>query len=153
MKAKKINGQIKTYNRLPKSYGNIMAGFDLLPDNELESFGFYNIVYPDYDNDIQELGDLVFDENINKYIYQVNDLTWPETLAELKENKINQLKNYTNLKLGPTDWYVIRQIERSIDIPQDIQDERSSILTSYDEQIIEINNLSTKVNVVKYEFR
>ena len=153
MKAKKINGQIKTYNRLPKSYGNIMAGFDLLPDNELESFGFYNIVYPDYDNDIQELGDLVFDENINKYIYQVNDLTWPETLAELKENKINQLKNYTNLKLGPTDWYVIRQIERSIDIPQDIQDERSSILTSYDEQIIEINNLSTKAKVVKYEFR
>ena len=153
MKAKEINGQIKTYNRLPKSYGNIIAGFDLLPDNELESFGFYNIVYPDYDNDIQELGDLVFDENINKYIYQVNDLTWPETLSELKENKINQLKNYTNLKLSPTDWYVIRQIERSIDIPQDIQDERSSILTSYDEQIIEINNLSTKAKVVKYEFR
>jgi hypothetical protein len=153
MKAKEINGQIKTYNRLPKSYGNIIAGFDLLPDNELQSFGFYNIVYPDFDNDIQELGDLVFDENINKYIYQVNDLIWPETLAELKENKINQLKNYTNLKLSPTDWYVIRQIERSIDMPSNIELERSTILQNHDDQIVEINNLSTKANVVKYEFR
>ena len=153
MKAKEINGQIKVYNRLPKSYGNIMAGFDLLPDNELESFGFFNVVYPDFDNDVQELGDLVFDSDINAYAYQVNNLTWQETLVELKENKIDQLKNYTNTKLGPTDWYIIRQIERSIDIPQDIQDERSSILTSHDEQIIEINNLSTKAKVVKYEFR
>lgn len=153
MKAKEINGQIKVYNRLPKSYGNIMAGFDLLPDNELESFGFFNVVYPDFDNDVQELGDLVFDSDINAYAYQVNNLTWQETLVELKENKIDQLKNYTNTKLGATDWYIIRQIERSIDIPQDIQDERSSILTSHDEQIIEINNLSTKAKVVKYEFR
>jgi len=153
MKAKEINGQIKTYNRLPKSYGNIMAGFDLLPDNELQSFGFYNVVYPDFDNDVQELGDLVFDQNINAYTYQVNDLTWAETLTELKENKINQLKNHTNTKLGATDWYVIRQIERSIDIPSDIQQERSTILQNHEEQIVEINNLSTKANVVKYEFR
>lgn len=153
MKAKEINGQIKTYNRLPKSYGNIIAGFNLLPDNELESFGFFNIVFPDYDKDVQELGDLVFDKNINKYIYQVNDLTWPETLAELKENKINQLKNYTNLKLSPTDWYVIRQIERSIDMPSNIELERSTILQNHDDQVVEINNLSTKANVVKYEFR
>lgn len=153
MKAKEINGQIKTYNRLPKSYGNIMAGFDLLPDNELQSFGFYNVVYPTFDNDVQELGDLVFDQNINAYTYQVNDLTWTETLAELKENKINQLKNHTNTKLGATDWYVIRQIERGIDIPSDIQQERSTILQNHDEQVVEINNLSTKANVVKYEFR
>lgn len=153
MKAKEINGQIKTYNRLPKSYGNIMAGFDLLPDNELESFGFYNVVIPDFDNDIQKLGGLVFDQNINAYTYEVNDVTWSESLDKLKENKINQLKNYTNTKLGPTDWYVIRQIERSIDIPSDIQQERSTILQNHDEQIVEINNLSTKANVVKYEFR
>lgn len=153
MKAKEINGQIKTYNRLPKSYGNIIAGFDLLPDNELQSFGFYNIVYPDFDNDIQELGDLVFDPDKNAYAYQVNNLTWPETLAELKENKINQLKNYTNTKLSSTDWYVIRQIERSIDIPSNIELERSTILQNHDDQIAEINNLSTKAKVVKYEFK
>lgn len=153
MKAKEINGQIKTYNRLPKSYGNIMGGFDLLPDNELQSFGFYNVVIPDFDNDVQELGDLTFDQNINAYTYQVNDLTWSETLVELKENKITQLKNHTITKLGATDWYVIRQIERSIDIPSDIQQERSTILQNHDEQVVEINNLSTKANVVKYEFR
>ncbi len=153
MKAKEINGQIKTYNRLPKSYGNIMGGFDLLPDNELQSFGFYNVVIPDIDNDVQELGDLTFDQNINAYTYQVNDLTWSETLVELKKNKITQLKNHTITKLGATDWYVIRQIERSIDIPSDIQQERSTILQNHDEQVVEINNLSTKANVVKYEFR
>jgi hypothetical protein len=153
MKAKEINGQIKTYNRLPKSYGNIMAGFDLLPDNELQSFGFYNVVYPDFDNDVQELGDLVFDQNINAYTYQVNDLTWSETLAELKENKLKSLKDITTTKLGSTDWYVIRQIERNIDIPSSIQQERSIILQNHEEQIVEINNLSTKANVVKYEFR
>ena len=46
MKAKDYNGTIKVYNRVPKSYGNIIAGFDLLSDSELEGHGFYDVVIP-----------------------------------------------------------------------------------------------------------
>ena len=43
MKAKDYNGTIKKFINIPKSYGNIMAGFDLLSDEELKTYGFYEI--------------------------------------------------------------------------------------------------------------
>ena len=53
MKAIDINDSIKTYSSIPKSWGSIVAGFDLLSDSELETHGFYNIEYPsDYDSQI-----------------------------------------------------------------------------------------------------
>ena len=63
------------------------------------------------------------------------------------------MRNDTNKKLAETDWYVIRSAERSIDIPQDIQDARAAILSNHDTSESEINSLSTKKSVVSYEFK
>lgn len=153
MKAVEINGNIKVYSKLPKSWNNIIGGFDLLSDSELESYGFYDLISPEFNIKTQELSNIVFDSESNAYKYIINNLTWSETLTELKNNKIDELKVKTNAKLASTDWYVIRNLERNIDIPQDIQDERSSILTLHDEQIDEINSLTKKADVVNYEFR
>ena len=60
----------------------------------------------------------------------------------LKSNFIAQIKDTTNKLLAQSDWYVIRKLERNIDIPTDIADKRSAIIT-------ESNRLETAINEVK----
>ena len=153
MKAININGQIKLYGSLPKSWGNIIGGFNTLSDEEVKEYGFYNVVNPDFDNATQNFGDIYFDENNEVFTYSVEDIVFNETLSQLKESKIESLRDYTNEKLSETDWYVIRSAERSIDIPQDIQDARAEILSEHNTKESEINALSTKKSVVSYEFK
>ena len=60
----------------------------------------------------------------------------------LKSVYIAQIKDTTNKLLAQSDWYVIRKLERNIDIPTDIADKRSAIIT-------ESNRLETAINEVK----
>ena len=81
MKAISLNGKIKQYNSLPKSWGNVIGGFNLLSDNDLESYGFYDVVMPEsFNPKTHTLGELHFDSNNNVFTYAVNDRTWRETL-------------------------------------------------------------------------
>jgi len=88
MKAKDYNGTIKVYSVLPKSYENIIGGFDLLSDSDLEEHGFYDVVVPTYDSRIKELSNIYFDSANSQFTYSVNDKTWAESLADLKTAKI-----------------------------------------------------------------
>tara|TARA_Y100000114_G_scaffold83152_1_gene76818 strand:- start:2411 stop:2866 length:456 start_codon:yes stop_codon:yes gene_type:complete len=150
MYAIEINEEIKVYNELPKSWGNVIGGFNTLSAEEAEAYGFYTVVKPEYDSSTQNLGSIYFDTN--NFTYEVNDIEFVETLEELKENKIKALREYTNYKLSNTDWYVTRKFERSIDIPESIQSERSEILNHHNTKESEINELTTKGSVVSYEF-
>jgi len=152
MYAININGEIKTYNNLPKSWGKIIGGFNNLSNEEVKEYGFYDVVKPDYNISIEKLGDIYFDSDSSVFTYPVNNRTWDESLSELKEIKIESLKNDTNRMLAETDWYVIRKAERDIDVPQDIQDARNTILSDHNTKESEINALSTKNSVVSYEF-
>ena len=60
----------------------------------------------------------------------------------LKSNFVAQIKDTTNKLLASTDWYVIRKVERNIDIPTDIADKRSAIIT-------ESNRLEIAIKAVK----
>ena len=153
MRANNINGEIKIFNTLPSTWNgkkHYMGGFASSPVEVLEEEGFYEVVDPQYDPAIEELGELYLEDN--KYYYTVNAKTWSESLAELKENKINHLQNYTNSLLLATDWYYIRQLHRGINVPQEIEDERTAILASHNEHETAINALTKKADVVKYEF-
>lgn len=153
MHAIEINEEIKVYNKLPKSWGNIIAGFDTLPDEELQTHGFYNIITPNYNYATQILGNIYFDSENNFFTYPVTDKTWSQTLEELKSIKISDLQFYTNHLLSDTDWYVTRKYERNIDIPESIQSERETILNNHDTKETEINALTSKAEVVDYEFK
>jgi hypothetical protein len=59
----------------------------------------------------------------------------------LKSNFKVQIKDTANKLLAQTDWYVIRKAERSVDIPTDIADQRSAIVT-------EANRLDTAIDGV-----
>jgi hypothetical protein len=154
MRANNINGEIKLFNTLPSTWNGInhyMGGFASSPVEVLEEEGFYEVVDPQYDPAIEELGELYLEDN--KYYYTVIQKTWSETLAELKENKINDLNNNTQYKLQETDWYYIRKLDRNIDVPQQVEDERAIILNNHNDHETAINALTKKTDVVKYEFR
>lgn len=150
MKAKDYNGTIKVYNTVPKSYGSIIGGFDLLSDSDLEGFGFYDVVTPSYDPTIQELGSIEWDSANSEFTYPVNNLTWSESLSELKEAKIKIAKDSANQMLIPTDWYIIRKQEKGTAIPSDIQTDRDAIRTACAAHENAINAKTTKAQVQSY---
>tara|TARA_R110002012_G_scaffold280322_1_gene468807 strand:+ start:278 stop:739 length:462 start_codon:yes stop_codon:yes gene_type:complete len=151
MKAIEINGTIKVYSKLPNSWKGVMGNFSKLSDEEIKAYGFYDVEIPEYNSNIQKLTNLTFNESSKKFIYQVEDLTWDETLEELKENKKNRLKFNVKNKLRETDWYYIRKLQRNIDVPAEIEVERNTLLNQYDIEKEKINAFTQKVEVIKYE--
>jgi len=151
MKAININGQIKQYSKLPSSWGNVLGGFDLLSDEQLKTYGFYDVVIPDYDSRVEDLGELYFDSASETFTKDVSDKTWLLTLAELKEQQINNFKHLTGSKLQQTDWYIIRNQETGGAIPADITSARQALRDQCDTVESEINALTTKKAVMSYD--
>lgn len=149
MKAIQIGGAIKRYTTIPKSWGNVICGFNLLGSDTWEEAGFYDVVTPDYDSAIQKLGDLEWDADSSTFTYPVINKTWTQTVAELKESKIASLKSIYNRKLSETDWYIIRAQE-GIAAPQDVIDARAALRTECGTKEAEINAKTTKAAVVSY---
>ena len=149
MKAININGNIKVYKNLPKSYGSVIGGFDLLSDSELAEQGFYNVIVPSY-NKAQELGDIYFDSDNNQFTYPVNNKTFAKTLDELKQDKIYNLKNIYNEKLSQTDWIIIRDKELGNNTTQSVLDDRAALRTACGNHETAINAKTTKQDVVLY---
>jgi hypothetical protein len=149
MKAIQINGAIKRYTTIPKAWGNVIGGFNLLSSTEWEAAGFYDVVTPSCDSATQYLGDLEWDGDASVFTYPVIDRTWSQTVAELKESKIKNLKSIYGRKLSETDWYIIRAQE-GIAAPQEITDARAALRTDCATKEDEINALTTKKAVVSY---
>jgi len=150
MKAIQIDGAIKRFTKVPNSWGNVMGGFNHLSDTELQEYGFYNVVTPDYNSATQYLGDLEWDADNSIFTYPVIDRTFSQTLAEMKASKIANLKSLYNRKLAETDWYIIRAQEGT-SAPQDILDTRTALRSDCGAKEAEINALTTKANVAQYE--
>lgn len=151
MKAKDYNGTIKVYSTLPKSYGSIIGGFDLLSNSKLQEYGFYDVVVPAYDSRIQELGNIYFDSDSSQFTYPVSNKDWTESLADLKAAKIGELKAIYNFKLSQTDWYVTRKSEKGTAIPSDIQTERDDLRTECNTHEAAINAKTAKEQIVSYD--
>ena len=151
MKAIQINGAIKRYTTIPKAWGNTIGGFHLLSSTKWEAAGFYDVVSPSYDSATQKLGDLEWDAANSQFTYPVINKTWTQTVAELKTQRIENLKAIYNRKLSETDWYIIRSQEGT-SAPQSILDNRTALRTECATKEAEINALTTKVAIVSYSF-
>ena len=154
MKARLESGEVVKYSKIPsewKGTKHYIGGFHNATTEEHEAEGFFDVITPDYDSVIQEIDNLHFDEEQNAFVYDVNDKTISETVAELKEIKIKELKSYAYRKLSDTDWYAIRKAENGTDIPSDIQTERDTIRTDVATKEGEINALKTKASILKYD--
>jgi hypothetical protein len=169
MKAKEINGNIKTFRRLPNVWedeSGLHLNFRKVADPT--EFGFYDVVTPQYDKISERLSAMFFDKKKKAFTYKVVAIDLEGThdvldedgnvietkpnydIAELKASKIQAIKTEAGKLLSPTDWYVTRLAERAVEIPQEIADERLNIVTKSDTFETEINALTTVEEVLRY---
>lgn len=149
MKAIEINGEIKLFSKYPKNFKHDGITWSILGDEQAAKIGFKDVVTPTYDPRIEELSPIKLDGDV--YTYDVIEVPFKETLAELKSNKIADLKSMIGGKLSKTDWYIIREADSGEVTPQSIKDERAALRAQSDSIEAEINALTTKKSVVLFE--
>ena len=148
MKAINDNGTIKTFNSVPKTWGT-KIGLQYASDSDLEAIGFFDVEKPTLKAS-QEYGDIEWDSANNRFTYPVNNKTYTQTVAELKTQKIANLKHLYNSKLAETDWYVTRKQEKGTAIPSGVQTDRDNLRSECATKEGEINAKTTKAGVVDY---
>lgn len=147
MKAIEINGEIKTFGSVPKNWKDSTGTYFNIGDGA--AFGFKDVVTPAYDSRIEELSNLHLAGDV--YTYDVIEKPIKETLAELKEQKVSQLKSMVGGQLSVTDWYIIREADSGEATPASIKDDRAALRTQSDSIEAEINALTTKKSVVLFD--
>ena len=147
MKAILVNGEIKTFSRVPKSWSDDNGLHLNIKDGS--KYGFKEVVTPTYDSRIEKLDNLHLDGDV--YTYDVVDKTIPQTLAELKSQKISNLKHSIGSELSKTDWYVVRYADVGTEIPAAIKEARADLRDQSDILEAEINALTTKKAVLTYD--
>jgi len=145
MKGILVNGEIKTFGSIPKVW-NDKNGTHF---NIKEGIGFKEVVTPTYDSRIEELSAIKLDGDV--YTYDVIDRVIPQTLAELKTQKIDNLKHLIGSQLEKTDWAVIRQMDSGEVAPQETIDSRADLRTQSNTIGAEIKALTTKKAVLTYD--
>lgn len=147
MKAIEINGEIKTFGSVPKKWKDSTGTYFNIGDGA--AFGFKDVVTPEYNYLIEELSEIKLVGDI--YTYDVIEKPIKETLAELKEQKVSQLKSNIGGQLSQTDWYIIREADSGEATPQSIKDDRAALRTKSDAIEAEINALTNKKSVVLFD--
>lgn len=147
MKAIKINGEIKTFSRVPKNWTDSNGTYLNIGDGY--AIGFKNVVTPEYNHLIEELSEIKLVDRV--YTYDVIEKPIKETLAELKEQKVSQLKSMIGGQLSQTDWYIIRESDSGEPTPQSIKDERAALRSKSDSIEAEVKALKSKKDVVLFD--
>jgi hypothetical protein len=150
------NGTIQVYTSIPKSFKGsqkeYLGGFDQLTRAEQKAEGLYDVVMPSgYNSEIHNLGDIFWDSANTQFTYPKTNKTWSQTLAELKTQKIANLKANANRELAKTDWIIVRDTELGNTTAQSTLDDRAAIRTSCATKESEINAKTTKAQVVQYD--
>jgi hypothetical protein len=154
-KAINKNGIITVYNGVPQTlYGSsgTYLNAPAMSDTALRNAGLYNVVYPEgYNSAIHDLSEIFWDSVNTVFTYTKSDKTWSQSLADMKTNKIANLKTNANSKLAETDWYIIRKNDDGTAVPADITTARAAIRTAVGTKETEINALTEKSAVVLYD--
>jgi len=147
MKAILVNGKIKTFSILPKQWQDDNGLH--LNIKDYSALGFKDVVTPEIDYRIEELANLHLDGDV--YTYDVIEKPIKETLAELKSEKLSQLKTNVGMELSQTDWYIIREADSGEPTPQYIKDSRAALRSQSNDLEAQINALTTKKSVVLFD--
>ena len=156
MKAVNINGIITIYQSVPnvlKPSTGTYLNASAMSDEALLNAGCFDLIIDEnYDDRIHNLGDVYWEVENTVFRKDAEDKTWSETVSELKTRRINNFKSIVNSELQKTDWYIIRSVDNGDDCPSIITDERAELRSQADVVESEINALTTKKNVMQYDF-
>jgi len=121
--------------------------------DELRNAGLFDVIIDEsYDSRIHTLGEIYWDTQATVFRKDTEDITWSESLAELKEKAINNFKAQIGNKLAKTDWYIIREADNGADVPADVVDARVALRELSETVESEIGALTTKKKVKTYDF-
>ena len=146
---KDSNGKIKVFNSTPKNWGAVICGFDTFSKEKLKSYGFYDVVKPAI-KDSQEYGEIKWDSKNKVFTYPIKNKTYSLSVAELKAQKIENLKSIYGRELAKTDWIIVRSQEGTA-APQSTLDARAALRSECATKEAEINALSTKSSIVDFQ--
>ena len=156
MKAINKNGKITIYQGVPQSFTSsqgVHLNAPNMSEQALKDAGLFDLIIDEnYDERIHDLGEIYWDTQNTVFRKNAEDKTWSETLGELKTKKINSFKSMVNRELQKTDWYVIRKTDNNDAIPEDVQTARTNLRTQSTTVENEINALTTKKEVILYDF-
>lgn len=85
---------------------------------------------------ITEVADLVREDD---RFYWNGEKNNPRPLETLKESFVAQVKDTANKLLAPTDWMIIRKIERQVNVPTAIATYRAAVISSAETNETAIN--------------
>ena len=156
MKAVNNNGIITTYPDTPQQFKS-STGFHRnargMTASQLTDAGLFDVIIDEnYDSRIHTLGEIYWDTQATAFRKDAEDITWSETLSELKEQAINNFKARIGNELAKTDWYIIREADNGADVPADVVDARVALRELSDTVESEIGALTTKKKVKTYDF-
>ena len=156
MKAVNNNGIITTYPDVPKSFRS-STGHHLnaraMSADALRNAGLFDVIIDEsYDSRIHTLGEIYWDTGATVFRKDKEDITWDESLSEIKEREINNFKARIGSELSKTDWYIIREMDNGVDVPADVVDARVALRELSDTVESEISALTTKKKVKTYDF-
>jgi len=156
MKAINRNGKITIYQGVPNSFTS-SAGTHMnaskMSDEELKNVGLFDVkISDDYDERIHDLGEIYWATEETVFKKDLVDKTWSETLDELKTRRINNFKSIVNSELQKTDWYIIRKSDSGDAVPDSVITDRAALRTRSTTVEAEINALTTKKEVILYNF-
>mgnify|MGYP006907205177 FL=1 len=121
--------------------------------DELRSAGLFDVIIDEnYDSRIHTLGEIYWDTQATVFRKDTEDITWSESLSELKEQAINNFKARIGNELAKTDWYIIREADNGADVPADVVDARVALRELSETVESEISALTTKKKVKTYDF-
>ena len=156
MKAINKNGKITIYQGVPQSFTSsqgVHLNAPNMSEQALKDAGLFDLIIDEnYDERIHNLGEIYWDVASTVFRKDAEDKTWSETLDELKTKKINNFKSIVNSELQKTDWYVIRKADNNDSIPEDVITTRTNLRTQSATVENEINALTTKKEVILYDF-
>ncbi len=156
MKAINKNGKITIYQGVPQSFTSsqgVHLNAPNMTEQALKDAGLFDLIIDEnYDERVHDLDEIYWDTASTVFRKDAKDKTWTETVGELQTRRINHFKSLINSKLAETDWYVIRKTERAIDVPSEVSTERNDLFTKCETVESEINALSTKKEVILYDF-
>lgn len=143
------NGIVSAPKELPKKHGNVAGGFHKLNDSQLKAYGWYPYKGQKYDPVTHEIVSYKIEKN------QAVPVIHPKSLdvATEKEKKIKATQDYVRYLLSQTDMYIIRKVERGLDVPADIAAERARIHAACDNVKSNINKSSDAKSIVNYDYK
>lgn len=155
MKGRIENGNIKLYKTLPavhRGAQGVVLNFRKASKEVLEANGYFDVVKPSFDVRTQDKGGIYWNEEDKVFTYDVTDKVFTDDdLLNVKLTLKSEVRKRCGEMLKETDWKVIRQVERGVDMSDSDKQERLDVLDECDRLETEIEAIDNYIDAINYK--